>query len=320
VRPTGRVTRESPVPPRSLPTSITTHLCKVQDLIPYAVKRRFVTNPTGSSRLPSIPTMQQKTLIISVDLGTSATTASHIIVQDSFTPEGKLHRQRGRVSITNIRDWPGGNNGDATGNVCVPTDLIYSKEGQLLCWGFQAQQYLDDPYPEIHPDTVFVVEHIKLLLQDPDEAKIRTVASERYRALRDRLITTLGKQPDEVFEDFLNEVVAHVIESANRKYFTGIGSCKIELVLAFPSGWPDYIHTMVAGIGARAMAKAIAANQLQNIVFGIENVYTVSETLCGVKEWLRDTIAEATTSNDMDLQETNLDELNVSRGHYYCTK
>ena len=59
------------------------------------------------------------------------------------------------------------------------------------------------------------------------------------------------------------------------------------------------------------MAKAIAANDLQGMVFGIENVYTVSETLCGVKEWLRDTIAEATTSLDLDVQGTNLDELNV---------
>jgi len=256
--------------------------------------------------------MQQRTLIVSIDLGTSATTASHIIVHDSFTPEGKLHRERGRVSITNIRDWPGGNKGDATGNVCVPTDLVYSKaDRKLLFWGFQAQQYLDDPYPEIHPDTVFVVEHIKLLLQDPDEAKTSTVASERYRVLRNRLIATLGKQPREVFEDFLNELIAHVIGSAHRKYFNGIHSCKVELVLAFPSGWPDYIHTTVAGIGARAMANAITTNDLQNMVFGIEDVYTVSETLCGVKEWLRDTIAEAATSSDLDPQGTNLDELNV---------
>lgn len=257
------------------------------------------------------PTSQQRTLIVSIDLGTSATTASHIIVNDSFTPEGKLRRQRGRVNITNIRDWPGGSNGDATGNVCVPTDLIYTKEDRkLFLWGFRAQQYLDDPYPEIHPDTVFVVEHIKLLLQDPDSAIISTPASRRYRALRDRLTTTLGKQPEEVFEDFLNEVIAHIIGSANRKYFNGISGFKVELVLAFPSGWRDSIHTRVAGIGARAMAKAIAANDLRDMVFGIENVYTVSETLCGVKEWLRDTIAEAITSIDMNVQGTNLDELN----------
>ena len=262
--------------------------------------------------------MQQRTLIVSIDLGTSATTASHIIVSDSFTPEGKLRRERGRVSITNIRDWPGGNNGDATGNVCVPTDLIYSKaDRQLLHWGFQAQQYLDDPCPEIHPDTVFVVEHIKLLLQDIDNATTSTPASRRYRALRQRLTVTLRKQPEEVFEDFLNEVIAHIIGSAHRKYFNGICSSNVELVLAFPSGWPDFIHTKVAGIGARAMVRAIAANDLQDMVFGIENVYTVSETLCGVKEWLRDTIAEATTSNNMDLQGTNLDELNVRKQHIY---
>lgn len=263
--------------------------------------------------------MQQKTLIVAIDLGTSAATASHIIVNDSFTPEGKLRRERGRVSITNIRDWPGGNIGDATGNVCVPTDLLYNRsDRKLFLWGFHAQQYLDDPYPEIHPDKVFLIEHIKLLLLDPDKAKTSTVASERYRALRDNLITTLGKQPQDVFEDFLNEVIAHIVGSAQRKYFNGISSCKIELVLAFPAGWDDYIHTAVAGIGARSMAKALAANELHNMVFGIENVYTVSETLCGVKEWLRDTIAEATTSIDPDLQATNLDELKVRDQYRYC--
>ena len=100
-------------------------------------------------------------------------------------------------------------------------------------------------------------------------------------------MATLGKQPGELFEYFLNEVIAHILGSANRKYFNGISSLKVELVLAFPSGWPDFIHTRVAGIGARAMFKAIAANNLQDMILRIENVYTVSETLCGVKESLR---------------------------------
>ncbi|KAL2060581.1 hypothetical protein VTL71DRAFT_9222 [Oculimacula yallundae] len=255
--------------------------------------------------------MQQTTLIIAVDLGTSATTASHVIVSDSFTAEGKLNRQKGRVSVTNIRDWPGGSHGDATGNVCVPTDLIYSRaNGKLLLWGFRAQQYLDDPCPDIPLDEVFVVEHIKLLLLDPINAIADTPASRRYHTLRNTLIATLGKQPEDVFEEFLDEVIAHIIQSANRKYLNGISSFKVELILAFPSGWPDYLHTKVAGTGAKAMAKAIAANKLQNMTFGIENVYTVSETLCGVKEWLLDTIAEATTSIELDQQGTNLNDIN----------
>ncbi|KAL5320456.1 hypothetical protein ACEPPN_011261 [Leptodophora sp. 'Broadleaf-Isolate-01'] len=244
--------------------------------------------------------MQQTTLIVAVDLGTSATTGSHVIVSDSFTPDGKLHRAKGRVSVTNIRDWPGGSHGDATGN---------PSGAKALLWGFRAQQYLDDPCPDLPPDAVFVVEHIKLLLLDPIIAITDTPASRRYHALRNRLIATLGKQPEDVFEEFLNEVIAHIIGSANRKYFNGISSFKVELVLAFPSGWPEYLHTKVAGTGARAMAKAIAANNLQNMTFGIENVYTVSETLCGVKEWLRDTIAEATTSIELGCQGINLDEV-----------
>lgn len=261
--------------------------------------------------------MQQKRLIVGIDLGTASATASHVIVNDSFTPEGRLHRERGRATTTNIRDWPGGNIGDATGKVCVPTDLIYEKKahGKLLYWGYRAQQYQDDPYPDIHPNSVFIIEHIKLLLQDHNDVDGNTVAMERYRALRRTLIATLRRRPEEIFEDFLNEIITHVIGSAHRKYFHGICSTKIELLLAFPSGWPDYLHTMVAKMGSRAMIKALEANNLQNMTFAIENVYTVSETLCGIKEWLRDTIAD--TSNDPELPGTNLDELNVCRQYLY---
>ena len=99
-----------------------------------AVFHYFCFSPTPT------PMIEQKTLIVSIDLGTSATTASHITVNDSFKPEGKLRRERGRVNITNIRGWPGGNNGDAVGNVCVPTDLIYARaDDKLLLWAFRAQ-------------------------------------------------------------------------------------------------------------------------------------------------------------------------------------
>jgi hypothetical protein len=257
--------------------------------------------------------MSQRTVVIAIDLGTSTTTASYVLVRDSFDAEGKQRREK-CWSVNDVRDWPGAHHGDATGNLCVPTDLVYDKAlRQLLFWGFEAQQFLDEPFPDIDPERVLVVEHIKLLLPDPDEAKVSTSASARYRKMREELTETLGKHPYGVFEDFITEVVGHIIESAKRRYNNGIHSCQIELVLAFPSGWPDYIHTTVAGIGARAMEKAITTNNLHNMTFGIENVYTVSETLCGVKEWLRDNIAEATVSVDLDQQTINLDELNVSR-------
>jgi hypothetical protein len=256
--------------------------------------------------------MSQRILVVAIDLGTSATTARYVLVQQFFDADGKVYREK-CGSITDIRDWPGGLEGDAIGKVCVPTELVYSKAlRQLLFWGFEAQQYLDDPSPEIHSDQVIVVEHIKLLLSDPDEAQVPTAVSERYRAEREDLKETLGKHPYEVFEDFMTEVTEHVMGSANSNYYTGVHSHQVELILAFPSGWPDYVHTKVAEIGARTLEKAISTHNLQNMSFGLENVYTVSETLCGVKEWLRNTIAEARASTDLGHPTTNLDELNVS--------
>jgi hypothetical protein len=256
--------------------------------------------------------MQKRTFVIAMDLGTSTATASYIIVRHSIDADGKPYREN-CGSVNDVRDWPGSHQGDATGNVCVPTDLVYDRtSGQLLFWGFEAEQYLNELFPEPSHDQVFVAEHIKLLLPDPDEAKVPSTASARYRRMRDELIETLGKHPYKVFEDFMTQAVGHVIETAKSRYGIGIHSCQVELVLAFPSGWPDHIHTTVAGIGAKAMTKAISKSSLQNMNFGIENVYTVSETLCGVKEWLRERVAEATFSIDLDQQVINLNELNVS--------
>ncbi|KUJ18610.1 uncharacterized protein LY89DRAFT_774460 [Mollisia scopiformis] len=128
--------------------------------------------------------------------------------------------------------------------------------------------------------------------------------------MRMNLIMTLEKHLNDVFEDFLSRVLAHVLDNAKRKYSISLQNHKIELVLAFPAGWSDRVHSTVARIGARALQKGIADYDLKNISFGVENVYTVSETLCGVKEWLRETVAEA-SSIDFEAQSTNLDELNL---------
>ena len=62
---------------------------------------------------------------------------------------------------------------------------------------------------------------------------------------------------------------------------------------------------------APAMEKALEAHHLINITFGIQNVYTVSETLCGVKEWLETALEEATASIALAIAPTNIDDLNV---------
>jgi hypothetical protein len=254
----------------------------------------------------------QRSLVVAIDLGTSATTAQYAIAVDSFDDEGELQRAIGRNPI-DMKAWPGSRRGDAIGNICLPTDLVYKRDSaQLLCWGFQAQQYLDDPLPETRRESVFIVQHIKLLLNDPDDAKLPTDASARYRNMRNELIQTLGKDPYGVFEDFLDNVVHEIIREARRSVGIPLDTLKLELALAFPSGWPEHVHRKVAGIGATAVENALARNGLSNMHFGIQNVYTLSETLCGVKEWLTATIEEASISIDLGPQTSNLDELNVS--------
>jgi len=253
--------------------------------------------------------VQSNTLVTAVDLGTGSTTAQFAVAVDSFDGEGKLQRQKGR--LTEMRAWPGGRKNDTIGNTCLPTDLIYDRAtSKLLFWGFQAQQYLDDPSPDIKRQDVFIVEHVKLLLNAPDDDKKSTAASARYSTMR-RNLQTLGKDPYEVFEDFLNEVTNAIICEAKRLSTYSLDKYKHELALAFPSGWPEHIHQRVAAIGAKAMHKSLKNNGISSLKFGIENVFTVSETLCGVKEWLTATIEDASISVDLGPQVSNLAEIQV---------
>jgi len=115
-----------------------------------------------------------------------------------------------------------------------------------------------------------------------------------------------------VFEAFLNVVIKEIISEAKMRLQNSLDTSKLELALAFPSGWPELVHRKVAAIGARAVQKALEIHDLQQMTFGIQHVYTLSETLCGVKKWLTATIDEASISLDLVPQTSNLDELSVS--------
>ncbi|TVY83310.1 hypothetical protein LSUE1_G001552 [Lachnellula suecica] len=241
-------------------------------------------------------------LVIAIDLGTSTATALYAVARDSYDEEGKTKREFKTVS--KMTAWPGCRRSDEI--ACLPTDLIYEKAtGQLLYRGYQAQHYLDEPSPEIKREDVFIVEHNKLLLYVDEE----TITSARYQATRDEILRVLGKTPFEIFQDFLDNIISQIIEVAKRSINSPLEFYKLELGLAFPSGWPPHIHSNVAGTGARAVIKALAANKLSDMSFGLENVFTHSETISGIKEWLRTAIEAAEHSIDLSPQKLNIDGL-----------
>jgi hypothetical protein len=262
--------------------------------------------------------MVQNTLVIAIDLRTGAITAMHARVRDSLR-NGKMQRDKLNRS-SEVKDWPGCVEG-ATGNVCVPTDLIYRISDQkLLFWGYGVQEYLDDDYREIPKTQVYVVETPKLLLPDPDEANLPSPAPSRYRQMRRELFMILKKQPEDVFEDLMRCAIEHILNNCKRRYIknSGLHNHHVELALAFRSGWQDSIHTKVSQIASRAVKGAIQTHGLTGIKFDIEDVYTVSETLSGIKEWLRDTVSEASSSEEFDQQKVNLDELDVSLCEHFA--
>jgi hypothetical protein len=247
-------------------------------------------------------------LICAIDLGTSSTIAKYTRAYDNYCKDtGKLERQK-LGAVCDVSDWPCdfGSPGSMD-KICLPTELIYERATRkLLFWGFVAQRYLNASIPDPPLKDVFVVENIKLLLPESDEFDVlsdQTPPPNRFRDSRMTLMATLGKDPYEVFEDFLTCVLEYILRSAMKRYMTSLNEHHIELVLAFPSGWGGHIHTTVAQLGATAMENAFATLKLINMTFGIEDVYTVSEVLCGVKEWLREISDETsmTTSNETQI-------------------
>ncbi|RDW80458.1 hypothetical protein BP5796_05156 [Coleophoma crateriformis] len=207
------------------------------------------------------------------------------------------------------------------GESCVPTELVYDLNTRAVYkWGFEAKEYIDDPRQfSDNPSELFTVDKIKLLLLDPAEAATEAitpaVTAEVYQEKTQEIFDQLGKTPFDVFEDLLVVVFHYVFEDIrsvrehNLLFPQTPGS--IELCLAFPSGWPEYVHSRVARSGFKAAMKAGITDGLDHWHFAMENVYTVSETLCGSKEWLRNQVARSRGSDTVERPLRNIEELEV---------
>ena len=177
------------------------------------------------------------THIISVDPGTGSLASYHALVHDSLDANGKIQRLPPTLdSIIPINNWPGGSRETTVGKEFIPTTMIYlRKTGELLCWGYQAHEYLSDPYPDIPVSETYTIDHPKLLLIDPIQLDLSASTAARYIEKRKEVEEVLGKNPSDPFRDLLTESFTHIIACMHR-YF-GFTRCKIELVLAVPSGW-----------------------------------------------------------------------------------
>jgi hypothetical protein len=254
-------------------------------------------------------------LIAAIDLGTASATAAHAMRIDFYDTKGKLCRKPGQDKrVFEVKDWPGYTDATSNSPVCVPTTLLYKRESrQFECWGFEATARIE--HARYKPQEYYMVEYVKLLLPNTDDpdCPIPLSERERYRNRRLDLMRVLGKTPDDVFQDLMDHIIEYTIAHAHEIY-PDLGSPSrndhLELVLAFPSSWPDSVHRRVSEICTLATTRALDALKI-HMAFGLESVYPVSETLCGVREWLRTTIAEAATSNELEPPKTYMDEFQV---------
>lgn len=261
---------------------------------------------------------KSSSFFLALDLGTTATTARYSFVRDSFTSTGIPRRTL--ISRTeDVHDWPHIPPDYPMGNPCLPTDLVYLREtGELYEWGFGATRYLGNLQEGLAIEQVLVIEHIKLLLLGLDDITNTSALSSTQRAMCQTILQVLGKTQFEVFQDLLTCVFSHILESAQSRKGRILSETEnIELSLAFPSGWPEKVHSRVAEIGHKAMSQAMERQNLDWLKFSMENVYTVSETLCGAKEWLKEVISDSIESEDPNAERNNIEDLNVSLDDIY---
>ncbi|EHL00963.1 hypothetical protein M7I_3081 [Glarea lozoyensis 74030] len=226
-------------------------------------------------------------LIIAIDPGTSTLSARYAIAYDSFNDQGQLEREVIQESL--VDNWP---SSSSPGAIYLPTTLVFSKVSkELLHWGFAAQTYLEEEETVMNRLEEVVIENVKIVLQQPEDAtELDRVSSlPRHRETRNLITQVLGKTPDDIFEEFLTVTLSHIferaiLEHAARSFFSQ--SIHVEFVICFPGGWSGALHTRVAKLAANAMQKSMEKCQVRVDNFGLQDVYTVSETLSGIREWL----------------------------------
>ncbi|EPE26544.1 hypothetical protein GLAREA_02457 [Glarea lozoyensis ATCC 20868] len=243
------------------------------------------------------------TLIIVIDPGTSSMTASYAIVRDIFDNLG--NRVRYQINEpTALDEWPDSPIGVNPGHVCVPCVQIYSKATKRqLHWGFGAEEYLKDTNSGDDFDDVLVVEHIKSLLKDLREVHDVDKVSHLPHLVQAKKILedVLEKKAIDVFKDLLTEVISHILGSAVLEYTPwGYFSQPINVEVGFclPSEWSEALHSSVAHAVSKSSETSLARNNINVQTFGIEDVLTISDTLSGVRQFLRQTVFYETGPTD----------------------
>jgi hypothetical protein len=264
----------------------------------------------------------RRVLIIAIDPGTSTLSARYVIAYDRFSHQS--HLERFIISEVSVVDnWPGSS---SPGVIYLPTTLVYSKlSKELLHWGFAAHTHLEEEETVMNRLKEVVIENIKIVLQQPeDTTELDRVSSlPRHRETRNLITQVLNKTPDEIFEEFLTVTLTHVFERATLEHAAGSffsEAIHVELVICFPGGWSGALHTRVAKLAANAMQSSMEKCQVRVDSFGLQDVYTVSETLSGIREWLYKLFEKKTEFYAPESIHTPLNAKAISVSHWASYK
>jgi hypothetical protein len=216
--------------------------------------------PTSPGHMPF------EVLVLSIDLGTTHSSTSYMVVTRTIPSKGRVQNKIRRGARI-IEDWP---DAPEHGQKYVPTTMIYRHDGVLLKWGFSAVETQDSL--DVH--SPFLVNCPKLGLRDPAKCEAHYDFDENLS----ELARTLGKTPEDFVKDFFRAIYTYVILDRTNSPIRGslttdFDECYIEVVVAVPGGWDRSEHDKIAD----------AAMQ-----FGLlrPQVFVVSEIGSLVREWL----------------------------------
>ncbi|CAG8290055.1 unnamed protein product [Penicillium salamii] len=137
-----------------------------------------------------------------------------------------------------IQSWPG--DGNKTTEK-VPTLLAY--RDSKLAWGHQ----VDHPGNRLD-DTI---EGVKLLLDEKQIYRFEPASHSK------QIIKKMNKTPVDVVADYLERLVAHLMEVLNRRFSTALQTMELRYILTVPAVWSDKAKD--ATLRAAHMAKIPAS-------------------------------------------------------------
>lgn len=178
------------------------------------------------------PPEEPHKVTIGIDFGTTKSAVTYVIQREDDTGDSIEYAQIGHIS-----QYPDTNHQDDE----VPCALFYDEEGgrSVKMWGHAVTRQLSYPNTTVHRYKAFLVQHMKLLLDESDAAK------EIREDLEKQIDMLIGmgsiNKKDDILSDYLTELLSHTRKILERRRVVSEVD-KYYFAICMPSNWPVESH------------------------------------------------------------------------------